>query len=147
MVNLSTLKPASGATHRRKIVGRGGCHGRSSTRGGKGQTARSGDKSMNGFEGGQTPLVRLIPKSGFVPLPKVKTEIVSVGLLEKHFSSGETVDKKALFVKGLIKNENSRVKILGDGKISKKLTVSADGFSESAVKKITASGGEIKKAQ
>jgi len=145
MINLSTLKPAVGATHKRKIVGRGGCHGRSSTRGGKGQTARSGDKSMNGFEGGQTPLVRLIPKSGFNPLRKINIETVNVGVLDRHFADGETVDKQQLLTKNIIKDKTAQLKILGDGKITKKLIVIADKFSKTAIDKITAAGGETKK--
>ncbi|MDI6757039.1 MAG: 50S ribosomal protein L15 [Endomicrobiia bacterium] len=147
---LSNLKPSFGATKKSKLIGRGGCHGRSSTRGGKGQTARSGDGSMNGFEGGQTPLLRLIPKSGFKNIFRKSYQTVSVGDLEKRFDDGAAVDADALRALGLI-SKTLPVKILGDGAILKKLNVSADKFSKSAEEKIKAAGGaavkpKIKKA-
>lgn len=142
---LSNLKPAPGSKHKRKIIGRGGVHGRSSTRGGKGQTARSGDGSMNGFAGGQTPLVRLIPKRGFTNIFKKRYSIVNLETLERCFSEGETITPELLLEKGLIKDIKFPVKILADGGLTKKFVVKAHKFSENAVKKIKAVGGEISK--
>lgn len=139
---LSQLKPARGSKHKRKVVGRGGVHGRSSTRGGKGQTARSGDASMGGFEGGQTPLARLIPKRGFRNIFRKEYSEVNVGLLEDIFESGATIDLEALFQKGVV-DKKLPVKILGSGNLTKKFHVKADKFSKSAAEKIKAAGGTV----
>ncbi len=138
---LSALKPAYGSKHKRKVVGRGGVHGRSSTRGGKGQTARSGDSSMNGFAGGQTPLARSIPKRGFNNIFRKEYSPVNVGELENLFDNGATVTTDELKKKGAVKR-NLPVKILGGGELKKQLKVKADGFSKSAAEKIKAAGGE-----
>jgi large subunit ribosomal protein L15 len=143
---LSNLEPARGSVRKSKLIGRGGCHGRSSTRGGKGQTARSGDSAMNGFEGGQTPLLRLIPKSGFKNIFSIKYETVSVGALGAKFESGAAVDVEALRGAGLIRG-SLPVKVLGDGELSKKLNVTANKFSKSAEEKIKAAGGEAIKQE
>ncbi|PKN01359.1 MAG: 50S ribosomal protein L15 [Elusimicrobia bacterium HGW-Elusimicrobia-1] len=141
---LSNLKPAHGSVRKTKLIGRGGCHGRSSTRGGKGQTARSGDSSMNGFEGGQTPLLRLIPKSGFKNIFSVKYQTVSVGDINANFESGAAVDVEALRSAGLIQG-TLPVKVLGDGEISKKIDITAHKFSKSAEEKIKSAGGSAVK--
>ncbi len=139
---LSQLKPANGSKHKRKVVGRGGVHGRSSTRGGKGQTARSGDASMNGFEGGQTPLVRLIPKRGFVNIFTKDYSLVNVGTLEALFENGAKIDRGALVQKGVIRN-GLPLKVLGGGNLTKKFDVRAEKFSKEAARKIKSAGGNV----
>ncbi|MBN1824166.1 MAG: 50S ribosomal protein L15 [Endomicrobiales bacterium] len=146
MTGLNNLKPAPGSRHRKKIVGRGygSGHGKTSTRGGKGQTARSGDGKMTGFEGGQMPLVRRIPKRGFVNRFRVEHLIVNVGLLSERFESGAEVTKQKLVEAGIIKGHGP-LKILGDGELKKNLTVKADAFSRSAEEKISAAGGKTER--
>jgi large subunit ribosomal protein L15 len=143
MISLNNLKPQAGARHRKKIVGRGegSGHGGSATRGGKGQTARSGDGKMVGFAGGQMPLVRAIPKRGFNNA-RFRTEyaVVNVDALEKNFDAGQAVSVKELKEKGLLKRRLP-VKVLGTGELKKALTVKADAFSASAMEKIKAAGG------
>ncbi|HZT23668.1 MAG TPA: 50S ribosomal protein L15 [Verrucomicrobiae bacterium] len=142
-MRLHDLKPRPGAKHRRKRLGQGESsgHGKTSGRGGKGQTARSGSSIRVGFEGGQMPLIRRIPKRGFnnarfatVYLP------VNVGDLNR-FEEGARVDEAALRAAGLAKGRADGIKILGDGELSKKLTVVAHAFSASAKAKIEARGG------
>ncbi|HAX60974.1 MAG TPA: 50S ribosomal protein L15 [Elusimicrobia bacterium] len=142
-MKLSDLKPASGSKHRRKIVGRGrgSGHGGSATRGMKGQNSRSGRGTRPGFEGGQMPLMRRLPKRGFTNIFKKEYEIVNLGVLEKIFESGAEVNKKILAEKGLI-NGKLPLKILGDGEIKKPLKITAAQFSKSAVEKIKKAGGE-----
>lgn len=138
---LSQLSPASGSTHARKRVGRGIGSGLGgfSGKGGKGQTQRSGGSIRRGFEGGQTPLHRRLPKFGFTNVAfATETEIVNLGRLEKL--TGE-VNPETLKKAGLIHGE--RVKILGNGEIKKALTVKAHAFSESAKKAIEAAGGKV----
>lgn len=143
---LNRLKPAYGARHRRKIVGRGegSGHGGSSTRGRKGQTARSGDASMGTFEGGQMPLVRKIPKRGFVNRYRVENEVVNIELLESHFESGAEVTPEKLIEMGLIHSMRP-LKVLGGGEIKKSLVIKADSFSKSAEEKIKSAGGKPEK--
>ena len=140
---LNRLKPAYGARHRRKIVGRGegSGHGGSSTRGRKGQTARSGDASMGTFEGGQMPLVRKVPKRGFVHRSRVENEVVNIELLESHFESGAEVTAKKLIEMGLI-HSTRPLKVLGGGEIKKALIIKANSFSKSAEEKIKSAGGK-----
>lgn len=143
MIGLHTLKPAAGSRHRRKIVGRGegSGHGGSATRGGKGQTARSGDGKMVGFEGGQMSLLRRIPKRGFTNRSRVESEVVNVERLAAAFEAGAEVTVALMKEKGLVTGSNP-VKILGDGEISKALTVKANAFSKSAIEKIQQAGGK-----
>ncbi len=139
---LSNLKKPAGATQREKRLGRGVGSGLGKTagRGSKGQYARNGIKF--GFEGGQTPLARRLPKRGFnVPFP-VKTAEINVSALEA-FGAGAKVDETALREHGLIKGACDRIKILGDGEITKAVTVSAHSFSKSAVEKIQKAGGKV----
>jgi large subunit ribosomal protein L15 len=142
-MRLHTLKPRPGAKHRRKRLGQGESsgHGKTSGRGGKGQTARSGSSVRIGFEGGQMPLIRRIPKRGFnnVRFAK-KFHGVNVGDLEK-FDEGAKVDETALQSLGLANGRAHGIKILGNGELTKKLTVSASAFSASAKAKIEAKGG------
>jgi len=137
---------------KRKRVGRGGAHGGTSGRGHKGQNARSGGPKGRGFEGGQTPLQRRLPKRGFTNARFSKEiSIVNVNSLERFFADGEEVNVLTLSQKGLIKPKRSEqrdikkgtiVKILGDGELSKKLTVSAYAFSASAIQAIEKVGGK-----
>ncbi|HUA38026.1 MAG TPA: 50S ribosomal protein L15 [Candidatus Sulfopaludibacter sp.] len=147
-MRLHDLKPRPGAKHRRKRLGEGESsgHGKTSGRGGKGQTARSGSSIRIGFEGGQMPLIRRIPKRGFNNARFAKQFVaVNVGKLNQ-FDDGARVDEATLRAAGLANGRASGIKILGDGELSKKLTVSADAFSASAKAKIEAKGGvcEIK---
>jgi large subunit ribosomal protein L15 len=142
-MRLHDLKPRPGAKHRRKRLGQGESsgHGKTSGRGGKGQTARSGSSIRIGFEGGQMPLIRRIPKRGFNNARFTKQLIaVNVGELNQ-FDDGARVDEATLKAVGLANGRADGVKILGEGELSKKLTVSAHAFSASAKAKIEAKGG------
>ena len=150
-MRLHDLKPRPGAKHRRKRLGQGESsgHGKTSGRGGKGQTARSGSSIRIGFEGGQMPLIRRIPKRGFNNARFTTQYIpVNVGDLNK-FDDGARVDETALRAVGLANGPGAGIKILGNGDLSKKLTVTASAFSASAKTKIEAKGGacEIIKAK
>jgi large subunit ribosomal protein L15 len=142
-MRLHDLKPRPGAKHRRKRLGQGESsgHGKTSGRGGKGQTARSGSSIRIGFEGGQMPLIRRIPKRGFNNARfTTYYHAVNVGDLNQ-FDDGARVDETALRSIGLANGRASGIKILGNGELSKKLTVSASAFSASAKSKIEAKGG------
>ena len=145
-MKLEELRPAVGAKKRRKRVGRGpgSGHGKTSTKGHKGHKARSGGGKVGGFEGGQMPLYRRLPKRGFLP-PGGKTEYAVVNLKSlAAFGAGSTVDPDGLVQAGLVKNgERSRVKILGTGDVAHALTVKAHAVSGSARGKIEAAGGRI----
>lgn len=143
-MRLHDLKPNPGAKHRRKRLGSGESsgHGKTSGRGGKGQSARSGGSRRIGFEGGQMPLIRRLPKRGFNNARHtVRYNPVNVESLE-IFENGASVDASALREIGLVKGPIRKVKILGDGELSKKLTVVADAFSASARAKIEKAGGQ-----
>jgi large subunit ribosomal protein L15 len=142
-MRLHDLKPRPGAKHRRKRLGQGESsgHGKTSGRGGKGQTARSGSSIRIGFEGGQMPLIRRIPKRGFNNV-RHGTSYIPVNLEAlNRFDEGAKVDEAALRSVGLANGRSDGVKILGDGELTKKLTVSAHAFSASAKAKIEAKGG------
>lgn len=141
---LNRLKAPSGARKKRKRVGRGegSGHGKTSGRGHKGHKARTGGNTKKGFEGGQMPLQRRLPKRGFVNEFKIRSNIVNVGRLSV-FEKGEVVDKEVLMARGLIKDTRGKLKILGDGEIIIPLTVRADGFSTAAREKIEAVGGKV----
>jgi large subunit ribosomal protein L15 len=144
-MRLHDLKPRPGARHRRKRLGQGESsgHGKSSGRGGKGQTARSGSSVRVGFEGGQMPLIRRMPKRGFNHRRFATRYLaVNVAALER-FDDGATVDEAVLRQAGLAHPARRVVgiKILGDGELTKKLTVNAHAFSASARAKIEARGG------
>ncbi|MDR3307014.1 MAG: 50S ribosomal protein L15 [Endomicrobium sp.] len=142
-MGLDNLKPAKGSKHRKKIVGRGvgSGHGRTSTRGSKGQKARSGDGSKKiGFEGGQMPIFRRIPKRGFNNPFRKEYEIVNVESLNK-FDAGVEVTPQVLKEAGLT-GKAKLVKILGVGDLKKALTVKVAAFSKSAIEKINAAGGK-----
>jgi large subunit ribosomal protein L15 len=141
-MELSNLKPKKGARHAKKRVGRGpgSGHGKTSARGEKGQKSRSGYSRMLGFEGGQMPLHRRLPKRGFTNIFKREYAVVNLADLER-FDEGATVDEAALRQARLVKGRYDGVKILGAGKLSKKLNVVAAKFSASARKQIEAAGG------
>lgn len=143
-MDLNTLKPALGSIKKRKRIGRGtgSGHGKTATKGHKGQKARSGGSIKAGFEGGQMPLQRRLPKRGFTPLERIEYAVVNLKQLDV-FEAGTTVDCVSLAAKGLIKNTNVCVKILGNGDILKPLTVAATKFSKTAKDKIIAVGGTI----
>ena len=147
-MELNNLKPKKGARHAKKRVGRGpgSGHGKTAGRGEKGQKSRSGFSRQAGFEGGQMPLHRRLPKRGFTNIFKKEYAVVNVSDLER-FDNGATVDETALRSAGLVKGRNDGVKILGDGELSKKLTVSATKFSKSAKASIEKAGGSCQEIQ
>ncbi len=142
-MRLHELKPAPGSRPAKHIVGRGEGSGLGQTagKGQKGQSSRTGDTVMMGFEGGQTPLWRRIPKRGFVSGSKITYEAINVIVLEEKFKAGEQVTGEALFKKGLIKKADTPFKVLGLGKLTKALKVTANKFSKSAEKAIKDAGG------
>ncbi len=142
-MKLNELQPTSGARKGRKRLGCGigSGHGKTAGRGHKGQKSRSGVKLMRGFEGGQMPLIRRLPKRGFTSM-KPGYQIVNVAALEA-FEAGTHVDAAVLFEAGLIRNAVEPVKILGHGELSKKLDVAVAAASASALKKVEAAGGSL----
>jgi large subunit ribosomal protein L15 len=147
-MELNNLKPKKGARHAKKRIGRGpgSGHGKTAGRGEKGQKSRSGFSRQPGFEGGQMPLHRRLPKRGFTNIFKKEYAVVNLADLER-FDNGATVDEAALRQAGLVKGRNDGIKVLGKGKLSKKLTVSATKFSETAKKSIEAAGGTCQEIQ
>lgn len=143
-MKLHELSPAAGSTKARKRIGRGAGSGQGKTagKGHKGQKARAGRGMRPGFEGGQMPLQRRLPKRGFNNIFRIEMAIVNVAALDKAFEAGETVTVDALIEKGLVKKVLGGVKVLGNGELSKALTVQANAFSESAKQKIEAAGGK-----
>ena len=142
-MRLHDLKPRPGAKHRRKRLGQGESsgHGKTSGRGGKGQTARSGSSIRIGFEGGQMPLIRRIPKRGFNNARHAVTYIpVNVEALNE-FDNGARVDETAMRSLGLANGRGAGIKILGQGELTKKLTINAHSFSATARVKIEGLGG------
>lgn len=140
-MKIDDLKPAPGAAHAPKRVGRGRSsgHGKTCGRGTKGQKARG--KTRQGFEGGQMPLQRRVPKlKGFKPRSKKEYHLVNVEILNR-FSDGDVVSPEALLEKGILKKLNKEVKILGRGELKRGLTVKAHAFTAGAVAKIEAAGG------
>ena len=142
-MKLNELSPAMGSTHVAKRKGRGHATGNGKTagRGHKGQKARSGGGVRVGFEGGQMPLARRIPKRGFHNIFAKPLEAINVGSLEK-FDNGAVIDAKALLDAGVLSKCEYGFKVLGNGSLSKKITVKASAFSESAKAKIEAAGGK-----
>jgi len=140
---INELSPVAGSTHVDKRKGRGHATGNGKTagRGHKGQKARSGGGTRIGFEGGQMPLARRIPKRGFNNIFAKPLEFVNVSALDK-FEDGAVVDAQALLDAGILSKCTYGVKILGNGEISKKITVKASAFSETAKEKIEAAGGK-----
>ncbi|MCI0570688.1 MAG: 50S ribosomal protein L15 [Myxococcaceae bacterium] len=144
MSTLSNLKRPHGSWQRKKRVGRGQGSGLGKTagRGGKGQKARSGNMRFEGFEGGQSPLQRRLPKFGFTSPNRVEYAVVNVGELDR-FDAGATVDLAALDARGLAKGQFAGVKILGVGTLAKKLHVHAHKFSATARAAIEKAGGSV----
>ena len=147
-MELHNLKPAKGATHHDKRVGRGAGsgHGGYSTRGLKGAKSRSGYSRKLGFEGGQMPLQRRLPKFGFKNLKRVEFKPINLSTLEELASKKElnVINVETLIAAGFI-SSNDKVKILGNGSVTKALTVTAHAFSKSAEAAIAAAGGSVEK--
>ena len=143
-MKLHELSPATGSKKEVKRIGRGAGSGQGKTagKGHKGQKARAGRGMRPGFEGGQMPLQRRVPKRGFVNIFGKEFSIVNVSALDQSFEDGAVVDIDALIEKGLVKKVLDGVKILGNGEISKKLTVQVNAYSEAAKQKIEAAGGK-----
>ncbi len=143
-MKLNELKPVEGARHSRKRVGRGtgSGHGKTSCRGHKGQNARSGGGVRPGFEGGQTPLFKRLPKRGFTNVNRKEFAVVNVEDLNV-FEAGSVVTIESLQEKGLVKKVYDGLKVLGNGNLNVKLTVKAHKFSKAAEAAITTAGGTI----
>ena len=143
-MNLSGLRPPAGQKKARKRIGRGmgSGHGKTSTRGSKGQRAGTGFGQKRGFEGGQMPIHRRLPKRGFTNIFKKQYAIVNLGKLEKL--EGDAFNADRLFELGVIKKLGDGLKILGTGQLTRKITVEAHHFSKSAVEKIQKAGGAAK---
>ena len=143
-MELNSLKPAIGSTKNRKRIGRGpgSGHGKTATKGHKGQKARSGGSIKAGFEGGQMPMQRRLPKRGFTPLQRKEYAIVNLGQLDV-FDAGTSVDLELLMKYGLVSKVLDGVKVLAKGELTKALSVKAHKFSAAAKDKIIAAGGTI----
>ena len=143
-MKLHELKSAEGSRHVRNRVGRGTSSGNGETagRGQKGQKARSGGGVRLGFEGGQTPLFRRLPKRGFTNVNRKEYAVINLDLLNR-FEDGTEVTPVTLVEAGLVKNEKAGIKVLGNGELTKKLTVKAAKFSKAAEEAIVAAGGSI----
>ncbi|WP_035611732.1 50S ribosomal protein L15 [Haloferula sp. BvORR071] len=145
-MKLHTLAPNKGAKHRVKRLGCGESsgHGKTSCKGNKGQKARSGSGTRVGFEGGQMPLHRRLPKRGFNNINfKTKVEVVNLAQIDKAFNDGDTVTEESLRKAGLINRDCEVIKVLGQGEISKKLTFAVGTFSASAKEKVEKAGGSV----
>ena len=144
-MKLHELSPAAGSTKERKRIGRGAGSGQGKTagKGHKGQKARAGRGMRPGFEGGQMPLQRRVPKRGFNNIFRTEMAIVNIAALEANYDAGAVVTIDSLIEKGLVKKVLDGVKVLGYGELSKALTVQANAISESAKQKIEAAGGKI----
>jgi len=142
-MKLHALKAPKGAHKKRKYLGRGSSsgHGKTSTRGSKGQTSRSGRATYPGFEGGQSPLIRRMPKRGFTSkFPKIY-QVVNLESLAKI--SDAIITPALMLEKGLVKSKNKMIKILGDGELKAAITIQAHAFSKSAQEKIKKAGGKF----
>jgi large subunit ribosomal protein L15 len=144
-MQLNEVRPQRGATRKRKRVGRGpgSGHGKTATMGHKGHQARAGHSKTKGFEGGQMPLTRRIPKFGFKNPFRVEYQVINVGLLEDRFEAGATVDAGSLWEHGLLQRKHEPVKLLGNGKLTKKLAIKVDAASASAKQKVEGAGGSL----
>jgi len=143
-MRVNDLSPAEGARKKRKRVGRGpgSGHGKTSCRGHKGQKARSGGGVSRGFEGGQMPLQRRLPKRGFTNIFKKEYSVINIRDLQR-FSPNSTIDRESFIQAGLIKNKTQRIKILAKGEITIPLILKVDKISEMARQKIESAGGKI----
>ena len=142
-MSLNRLRPPKGAKHAKKRVGRGpgSGHGKTASRGNKGAKSRSGFRFKRGFEGGQMPLHRRVPKRGFTNIFRVEYAVVNLDTLAEVFDAGSSVTPEVLRERGLVRQAKAKIKVLGRGDITKSLTVRAHKFSGSAAQKITAAGG------
>jgi len=148
-MRLHDLKPTPGSKHRRRRVGRGESSGlgKTSGKGHKGQQSRSGASIRPGFEGGQMPLIRRLPKKGFNNAQfKEDIAIVNLSDLEAKFEDGATVNEESLRACGLVKGTNDGIKVLGNGDLTKKLTIATDKISASAKEKVESAGGKVEEA-
>ena len=143
-MKLHELKPAEGSRQERNRVGRGSssCNGKTSGRGQKGQKSRSGGGVRLGFEGGQTPLFMRLPKRGFTNVNRKEYAVVNLDILNR-FEDGTEVTPLTLVEAGIVKDEKSGIKVLGNGELTKKLTVKAAKFSKTAEEAIVANGGSV----
>ena len=141
-ISLNSVRPAKGSTHKKKRVGRGpgSGMGKTASRGEKGQKSRSGYSRKIGFEGGQMPLHRRLPKRGFTNIFKKRWLEVSIAALEQHFRANEEVTPELLHERGIIKKAKHDVVVLGNGELSKALRISAHRFTKSAREKIEKAG-------
>lgn len=144
-ISLNSVRPAKGSTHKKKRVGRGPGSGLGKTagRGEKGQKSRSGYSRKLGFEGGQMPLHRRLPKRGFTNIFKKRWLEVSIAALDQHFEANEEVTPELLHSRGIIKKAQHDVVVLGNGELSKALRISAHRFTNSAREKIEKAGGAV----
>ncbi len=144
-MNLNDVHRGIKKNKKRRRIGRGpgSGHGKTSGRGHKGQASRAGASNHPTFQGGAMPLVRRIPKRGFNNRWALRVAVVNIGQIDESFSAGEEVTLEALAVKNLAKGQFDLLKVLGDGELTKKLSVSAHRFSKSAAEKIEKAGGEI----
>lgn len=147
-MKIYSLKPAEGSKKEKKRVGRGigSGHGKTSCKGHKGQKSRSGGTKGPGFEGGQMPLQRRLPKRGFKNLFKIEFAIVNLDIIST-IDGIDVITPEVLIEKGIVKNPKDGIKILGKGEIQRAITVKADAFSVSASAKITAAGGKVEVLQ
>lgn len=142
-MRLHDLRPAEGSRRNRKRVGRGigSGMGKTSARGQKGQKSRTGGNPRPGFEGGQMPLTRRLPKVGFTNIFKKEYEVINISALDR-FDNGCVITPEVLEKAGMVNNKKDGIKILGNGDITKKFTVKANKFSKTAVEKIESAGGK-----
>ncbi len=145
MISLSQLKAPNGSTRVKKRVGRGqgSGWGKTAGRGGKGQKARTGNMHFEGFEGGQMPLQRRMPKFGFTNFFRRAFSPINIGTLEAHFEAGAVVDAAALKKAGLVKDPKDGIKVLGGGELKKAFTIKANRISETAKLAVEKAGGTV----
>ncbi len=143
-MNLGDLKPASGAKKKRKRIGRGpgSGHGKTSTRGHKGTQSRTGNTMHAWYEGGQMPLQRRTPKRGFTNIFRVEYQVINLSDLDR-FDADATVDIEALIDRGLVRNLNHKIKLLGNGEIKKALKITVHACSASAKEAVEKAGGQV----
>ena len=142
-MSLNNIRPPKGAKHPKKRLGRGygSGHGKTASRGHKGAKSRSGHRFKRGFEGGQMPLHRRVPKRGYHNPFRVEYAVVNLDMLGEVFDAGSAVTPDLLRERGLVRDSRARIKVLGRGDLKKKLTVQAHKFSGTAAEKIAAAGG------
>jgi large subunit ribosomal protein L15 len=143
-MRLGELKPAAGSRKKRKRIGcgPGSGHGKTSTKGHKGTQSRTGNTKHAWYEGGQMPLQRRLPKRGFTNIFRVGYQVINLGDLDR-FDANATVDADALLDKGLIKNVDNKVKLLGDGELKKPLTIKVHAVSKKAKEAVEKAGGQV----